>query len=57
MHFAKAALSVSLNSRPSRERTPLGALNGLNTGPRTVREGVYLRFCSLSLTGRIRASP
>ena len=57
MHLAKAALSVSLNSRPSRARTPLGALNGLNRGPGTVREGVSLRFCSLALTGRVRASP
>ena len=47
----------SLSSRPARARTPLGALNGLNRGPRTVREGVSLRFCSLALTNRVRASP
>ena len=56
-HFAKAALSVSLSSRPSRSRTPLGALIGLNRGSRTVCEGVSLRFHCLSLTGRVRASP
>ena len=56
-HFAKAALSMSLSSRPSRTRKPLGALNGVNRGCRTVREGVSLRFRCLSLAGRVRASP
>ena len=40
MHFASG--SRALDSRPSRARTPLGALNGLNRGSRTVREGVSL---------------
>ena len=57
MHFREAALSVPLDSRPSRARTPLGALNGLNRGSRTVREGVSLRFYSLALTVHVRASP
>jgi len=49
--------SSSLMCRPSRAFARRGALDGLNIGPRTVREGVSLRFRSLSLSGRVRASP
>ena len=55
--LANAARSSSLMCRPSLAFTRRGALNRLNRGPRTVHEGVSLRFCSLSLTGRVHASP